>query len=379
MSAGPRVGIVADDLTSAADGAGPFVERGLECCVGFGGRVPARGDVRAVDTRSRVLPAAEAAAAITRAVEALAGADLLAKTIDSTLRGHGRVELAAALGASGREGLVLAPAFPAAGRTTVEGTQLVHGVEVTSTSYGLDPVHPVTSSWLDDLLDPAWGEPARSAAGEGWPEVGAHRVVLADARTQADLDLLVEEAPDPARWLWVGSPGLFQALAGHASGPRAPSPRMETLPRASEPCSVAVVIGSANRVSREQLRLLASHGIPVLGPGEQARRDEVLVAFRTAEGRSKDPSACLAELVARSGTWIREARPTVVLSAGGETTAALAAHLGWEELVLEGELAPGFPVGQVTAGPRLGCKAGGFGEAEALVSALRILRALPAT
>ncbi|RWK81788.1 MAG: four-carbon acid sugar kinase family protein, partial [Mesorhizobium sp.] len=36
------IGILADDLTSAADGAGPFVERGLRAVVGRG-RLPKEG------------------------------------------------------------------------------------------------------------------------------------------------------------------------------------------------------------------------------------------------------------------------------------------------------------------------------------------------
>ena len=59
---------------------------------------------------------------------------LLFKKIDSTLRGNVGAELAAALHASRdvrpgapRRIAIMAPAFPAFGRTTKDGTQLVHG------------------------------------------------------------------------------------------------------------------------------------------------------------------------------------------------------------------------------------------------------------
>ena len=59
---------------------------------------------------------------------------LLFKKVDSTLRGNVAAELAAALrtrraliSPPARVGIVFAPAFPALGRTTVNGRQLVYG------------------------------------------------------------------------------------------------------------------------------------------------------------------------------------------------------------------------------------------------------------
>ena len=48
---------------------------------------------------------------------------------------------------------ILAPAFPAAGRITVGGYHMVHGVPVERTEVGQDLGSPVRGSYLDHLLD----------------------------------------------------------------------------------------------------------------------------------------------------------------------------------------------------------------------------------
>lgn len=112
------IGILADDLTSAADGAAPFLR-------GFGAVRVHRGvpgdqthAVLSIDTGSRARPEAQAGRLVAQATRALAARGILYKTMDSTLRGHVRTELAAAMRASGRRLLVVAPAFAEAGRVT---------------------------------------------------------------------------------------------------------------------------------------------------------------------------------------------------------------------------------------------------------------------
>lgn len=136
------IGIVADDLTSAADGAGPFLPWAgpAQVCRGVSADDVPR--ILSLDTGSRALAEMDAAQAAADAAAALAGRDVLYKTMDSTLRGHIRAELAAAFRASGRHLLVVAPAFAGAGRVTLGGNQYVHGQLVAASVYGADPVHP---------------------------------------------------------------------------------------------------------------------------------------------------------------------------------------------------------------------------------------------
>ena len=166
----PRVGILADDLTSAADGAGPFVGRGLSALVGRSYLPTATADIFAVDTGSRSAGTGAAIALTEKYSTSLKGAEVLYKTVDSTLRGQVRAEIGAAFKASGRKKLVFAPAFPDAGRVTRNGIQLVDGVPVDKSTYARDPVHPATTAMLADLV------PA-----------DARSVLLLDAETQEPL------------------------------------------------------------------------------------------------------------------------------------------------------------------------------------------------
>ena len=105
-----QVGIIADDLTSAADGAGPFMEWAGVAHISRGGLTRSDAPVLSVDTGSRALGEAEAGQVVGRAARADCGT--LYKTMDSTLRGRVREELSAAFRASRRQLLVVAPAFP---------------------------------------------------------------------------------------------------------------------------------------------------------------------------------------------------------------------------------------------------------------------------
>ena len=92
-----RIAVIADDLTGAADTGAALVRAGHRTAVAFRGeRVDA--DAVVIDTDSRGLPAAEAAARV-RAV-ALGGAEIVMKKVDSTLRGPLAAEVD---GGTGRE------------------------------------------------------------------------------------------------------------------------------------------------------------------------------------------------------------------------------------------------------------------------------------
>lgn len=109
------IAILADDLTSAGDGAGPFRRAGHEARILLAAPAgvprPAVG-VSAVDLGSRVLDEEAAALCTWRAARLFAGSELLVKTVDSTLRGHVAAEVRAAWAGSGRRAVVIAPAFP---------------------------------------------------------------------------------------------------------------------------------------------------------------------------------------------------------------------------------------------------------------------------
>lgn len=336
--AAPLIGLLADDLTSAADGAGPFLSCGLRACVGRKNRPLTSAEVIAVDMATRSQPVAEARQRASLAAAALDDARVLVKTVDSTLRGHVRAEIDAVFKASRRSRLVLAPAYPAAGRTTLSGVQLVGGVPVGDSTYALDPVHPVRGSRLSDLV----------------PDCAANAVLL-DAETQGDLNVQVAAIPDPEDVLWVGSPGLAIALSERIGG----APAGQHLPTCGG--DVLVVVGSANAVSAEQAHLAAGgKGVSVL---------------RAPSGRA-DPARTLAALTGRALSALETGRYGAILATGGETMEAILEALEVTCLDLAGEFEPGFPVGTAKGNGgslTFGLKAGGFGAPDTLARAARRL------
>lgn len=343
------IGIVADDLTSAADGAGPFVARGRQARVGRR-KVPehARTDeVLAVDCGSRALSESEAGHAVSAVTAALAGRALLYKTIDSTLRGHLRAEIEAAFAASGRNRIVLAPAFPEAGRTTQEGIQLVNGTPVAETQYGRDPVHPARTSRLTDLLP---------------PDIGGE-VAIMDARTQADLNAQVAGIEDPESVLWIGSPGLARALSLIDAAAGSTQQGSSDLPAVRK---LLVLVGSANPVSREQAKGLL--------------RMKSLQLLAAPEERKSRPETVLTGLIGEAKELLAKERFDAVIATGGDTMEALLDCLSISDFELSGELEPGFPCGVADSAEKgrlvLAMKAGGFGDAGSLRRAAERLLSL---
>ncbi len=336
----PLISILADDLTSAADGGAPFQRCGHTVTV-LRGDITAPSDastVWSVDCASRSLSENMAAKMTEKTAQALAGASLLFKTIDSTLRGHIKAEIGAAFKACGRKRLVVAPAFPDASRITKDGVQYVHDVPVCQSSYASDPVHPARSSRLIDIL------PAEIAD-----------VTILNAETQEELTQKVMSIEEPESALWVGSPGLAMALADRFK--QSPVSKV-SLPQSR---SILMVIGSANPVSRAQAKHTAQHAH--------------VTCLMTPEQRSGDPDQALQDLVTKA--MQQQASFDTLIATGGDTMQAMLDRLQISQFTLQGELEPGFVLAKAKRADGtpliLGMKAGGFGDEESLLRAAQIL------
>jgi uncharacterized protein YgbK (DUF1537 family) len=316
-------------------------------------------------------------------------ASIVYKKLDSTLRGPIAAELAAALGASGRDRAVVAPAFPAAGRTTVEGVQLVRGVPVDETEAKNDPRTPVHEGHVPTLLAAAFPSVVSLSAEDlADPDVIRRALedavcVVADAARDEDLEALVRAVPDPSEVLWAGSAGLAVAL-----GRVYPGPHTATTPSART-SRVLVVVGSLSEVSRGQLRSLEEHGctaVPVsgwsgaegeaLGKAREALSGGACAALHSAEDRISSGAGDVVEMLAGVvGALSEENLFDALVLTGGDTAVGVARRLGAVGVRLEGEVEPGIPVG-ILIGPkpyRVVTKAGAFGEPGTLVRAVETL------
>ena len=385
--------IIADDLTGAADAGVQLVHAGYRTAVLFGESELLAGDLDAVsfDTDSRTMPAGFAAKRVLEAARAAREARIVYKKLDSTLRGNVAAELAAALGGARRERAVVAPAFPAAGRTTLGGTQRVHGVPVDETEMANDPHTPVREAHVPSLLADAFSSVGALGVDDlADPEdvrraLKDNECVVTDAARDADLEALVRAVPDPARVLWAGSAGLALALGSVYPGPRAGEADVQR----ARVSPVLVVVGSLSGVAREQVRkLVAEYGemaIPVggetnavqraVGAAREALAGGVCAVVHSPEERSGSGESVLgplAEVVARlSEGGLFEG----LILTGGATAVGVARRLGASGIRLEGEVDTGVPMGSLI-GPRpypVVTKAGGFGGPGTLVGAVEAL------
>ncbi|MBO1077908.1 four-carbon acid sugar kinase family protein [Roseomonas haemaphysalidis] len=406
--------ILADDLTGAADCGIAFARRGLRASVGWHGVDMAAGaQVVAIDADSRRLPPEEAArrhAGLLRARHA-PGMGLI-KKIDSTLRGQPAAELAATLAAlrgAGRPALaIVAPAFPATGRTTEEGRVHVNGQPLEDTPLWARD-HTYGSALLPEVLrsvdldarvlplalvrqgDAALAAALRDALAEGLD------AVVCDAVALGDLDILARASlPLAERVVWVGSGGIAAALAA-ALPDAAPAPG--AMPPALRG-GVLVVVGSIAEASRgAAARLVAEAAAtrfdipPALlraGPADPrwaplaggigaslAAGQDTLVMIADDPGADLAQGAALAEALA--GLLApAAARMGGLFATGGETACALLTHLGVNGIRLLDEVEAGVPLG-VTQGALqvpVMTKAGAFGNDATILRSLLRLRQL---
>ena len=153
--------IVADDFTGACDTGLQFARAGLRTAVTVAAdraQVHARAaaaDVLAVNTETRNCSRLEAEGRVREVCARLSDLRpaLVYKKVDSALRGNLATEVRAAMQALRLDLCLMAPAFPDAGRITVGGYHLVHGVPVERSEVGHDPGSPVRGSFLPHLLD----------------------------------------------------------------------------------------------------------------------------------------------------------------------------------------------------------------------------------
>ena len=309
-------------------------------------------------------------------MSALSNARLLFKTIDSTLRGHIRAEVAAAFRASGRSRLVIAPAFPEAGRLTIDGIQMVNGIPVSQSVYGRDPVHPANTSHIADLIDPSLGTPIILAPDSSGDAATNASILILDADSQDVLNRQVASIPDPETVLWVGSPGLAIALASLV--PAVPDGRPATGKAAGR---VVIVAGSANPVTHAQCDALRAQGVPVVTDLADAPGDARVICLRAPLQRQESAGAVMTNLAGQAAAAVARHDYDAVIATGGETMAAILDRLGISRFILTRELEPGFPVGRAERADgtslTIAMKAGGFGSPSALLDAARDLLAKP--
>jgi len=315
MTPRPPFGMIADDLTGACDAGVQFVDHGFSSAVWLRENIQtAEMNVLTTDSRADSPTTARAKVRDACRIFRERGIELVYKKIDSTLSGNVAEEIEAALEASGRPMAWITPAFPAMGRTVVNGKLRVGGVE-----RGSVPASKRLLPW--------------------------------DACSTEDLGGIASQAlasePQP---LLAGSAGLAAELAAALAALCGRRPGVRLRPAISGP--PVCLIGSQNPVTRAQLERL------------RGARPDVRI-LEVARDRC-DPDA------------VRRLLPAgALIISGGDTAGFVCRVLQAAAIRLECEVLTGIPLGRLVGGEADGLpvvtKAGGFGEEPALVRVVEYL------
>ena len=233
-----QVLVIADDLIGAAATAARFARAGQRVTMVAPeqvARVAEDHDVIVANLDSRHMPPHQATDLVADVVEAVWPVGLVIKRIDTTLRGNLGAEVEAAwtevrerCPPQTRLRVIVVPAFPAAGRTTVDGVQLLDGTPVDRTEAALDPLSPTAAADVAEVVAQQSSlRVRRIPVRQVTPELltaelaaGDEPVVLCDADTTTYLAELAEAAARAHRehgivWL-AADPGPFGVLLAEA-------------------------------------------------------------------------------------------------------------------------------------------------------------------
>jgi uncharacterized protein YgbK (DUF1537 family) len=415
-----QIVIIADDLTGAAD-------TGVQFCPFNDSTVlmsylqlpralaPASRQAVALYTNSRALSvkaARERLAAVARWLSKLESLWIY-KKIDSCLRGNPGAEAEALMDVLAYDVSFIAPAFPEMGRTTVNGTHLVHGIPVGQTEISRDPVTPVTESALCTLIQSQSRYPvghitlgllegeetALRDEIERQIRAGSRHIVF-DTTCREHLDRTARLIFSSShRILPVGSAGLAAGLGALMP----PGPILRTHDHhSSKGGNHLLVCGTNSEVTRRQIKTLVEvypYKEITLDPGMLAddhRRDAFLDTASLVRSKlsakhvvvtidASQQSAVSAQQLKQSpaaqamirglGRFLAavlvKTRPGLLFLTGGDTADAVITAAGAKGIRLLGEVVTGVVQGRLIAGPLDGLpvvtKAGAFGRDDTLV------------
>ncbi|WP_116244214.1 four-carbon acid sugar kinase family protein [Nocardiopsis sp. FIRDI 009] len=424
-----QVLVVADDLTGANATGARFARTGMRVATvtpEHVSRVEGDYDVVVANLDSRHVPAEQAADLVTDVVEAVWPVGLVVKRTDSTLRGNIGAELEATydavrerVPAGTRVRVLFTPAFPGSGRITEDGVQLLNGQPLERTDLALDPLTPMTTSVVADILAAQTDLPVRHVPVRQVTQTmltaellaGDEPVVLCDASTEQHLTDIAEAAAEAHHTegvVWVSAdPGPTGALLAYAlrlrgqAGSRGPllgvagsttdltRRQLATVARTGAVRFVdldAVALSDpdgdhAETVAEELAEQLSSSGFPELC---------VLRVVTTAERVRELPVQDRAELPGRiarlvagvihdiADTTGAQALPSGLYLTGGDLTASLLDELDVHAVDVGGEVVPLAVHGHLSGGPLDGtplvAKGGLVGDDITLVECLAKLR-----
>ena len=349
----PEFVISADDRTGALEVAGMSADaigETVTVTVGHFGE----GRIVVADLGTRHLDPAEAARAVQVTSPSSSPGPCRAHKIDSLLRGNWAFELVAL--ASSFDRVLIVAAFPAMGRTCVDG------IVRAATGVGGDARHANRSPRPRDHLvaagAPGVTELTDVAAVRRWLANGSPFGVC-DASSNDDLAGIAQVWSAAPTVLFAGtSAAIAAAVAAHAhAGRRKPQPTVAPALVSRFVPEVVVVCGSLHPTARAQIRLLDAASVSVLATPMPL---QLPVSPSDAERSARELAVAVRDRLVGGGVG------TLVVI-GGDTAAAV---LGDETMRVGGVVGVGMPWMRLASGrgPLVITRAGSFGDEGSLAA-----------
>ncbi|MFB4163915.1 four-carbon acid sugar kinase family protein [Alteribacillus sp. JSM 102045] len=424
-----KIGVIADDLTGANATGVRLTKKGFPAVtVVHSSPFPKEQAYDAVimDTDSRYLPTEVASERVKTAATELQnwGAELISKRIDSTMRGNIGPELDQLLELYPDRTAVVVPAFPASGRVVIGGYMLVDDVPLQKTDVANDPVKPLKTSCVPELIET---QSSHSVYSIGLKDIMASflhlknvlsdafqtgaRIVVCDAVTDEDVERVASALKElPEQDIITVDPGPFTAayasacaedmraggriLATVGSATALTGKQLETLIEDFNPTVVyarpeklASYTSSweeeVQRVTDEALENLILREVLVITTYRQGMELIDLKAKANEEGVTEDALAkrmtdglgkISRQLLERGDPKIR-----ACYSSGGDVTASLCAFSRANGIALEDEVIPLASYGRFVGGyfdrMPIVTKGGMVGDKRSMLEAIKYLRA----
>jgi uncharacterized protein YgbK (DUF1537 family) len=397
--------LIADDLTGAADSAVPFAASGFTTAIAFDKPRRERADVIALSTNSRDVALPEAERRIRLALTAVFGEDgeyrpaWIYKKMDSALRGHPIEELLITMQLARATRVVVAPAIPSQGRTTVGGVVLDRGIPLSQTAIGREHGREnLVRLFQRKARVPVRVIDLRTIRGDrrnlrNALTIPGSWIAVADAETDADLVALAEVGIASGIRFFSGAAGLANVLGG-----RLPIEQLYRPPAiARRKAPVLVVAGSRHATTAAQLDHAEAAGARRITLRQEMLDNDAAdpsdirsaVLESLASGANTIVTTVGLEFSSRGGGAVSDCLATVatdpeiisriggMVLTGGDVAHAVCRRLGVHTIWLRGEVLPAIPWATVTAeradGLPIVTKAGSFGEGHAISHAVEHL------
>jgi len=415
-------GLIADDITGASDVGVKFKKHGMETVVLIRvenlKNLSENIQVIVVDTESRNDSSEVAYRKVRDAVKILRtlGVSLVYKKIDSTLRGNIGAELDAVMDELNINTVIVAPAFPANKRVTINGYHLVDQKPLEETSYARDPFNPVNESDVVTLIQRQTrrnvglinlsivrsGVRSLKREVRRQKEIG-NEIIVVDAAVQDDLKIIARAVMDYGA-LPCGSAGLAEEISQILNPPKANL--------------VLAVSGSVNEVTMRQVSVARRElNASILEPNlidilrnmkeREEERKRLLMEADQAIAEKRDIIIILAEseehllkvkeigenrgmtkmeISEKMLSFLSDIFKLIMersqfaglVLTGGDTALRMINTMGAYGIRIEKEIMPGIPIGKVIGGKHEGTwvitKAGGFGDEDAILKSIRFLK-----